>query len=399
MIQEPQISNGKHTRPTIIRTCQSPIFNIMSDLTITRIDVFQVDLPYAHGVYHLSAGRYYTSFDATIVRVTTNNSLEGWGESTPFGATYIAAHALGVRAGIAEIAPYLIGLDPRRVDRINDVMDSTLLGHEHAKTAIDVACWDVFGKSVGLPVCELLGGRTDVKLSMISSIGVCSPEEMRSRVAEYRSKGYKGHSIKIGGDPRKDAALITAALADKEDDELFLADANTGLTVETSLRLLQLLPPGLDFVLESPCATWREHLALRRRTSVPMMLDELITNSSSVIQMIADEAAEGVNLKISKAGGLTKARRQRDILLAAGLTIGVQDTVGSDIACAAIIHLSQTIPKRNFRCMLNTQDMVTLKTADIEHSFEDGFVTAPNVPGLGIKPRLDVLGEPVASYT
>lgn len=107
-------------------------------------------------MYRLSGGREYRSFDATIVRITTDDGLEGWGESTPFGSTYIASHALGVRSGIAEIAPNLIGLDPRRVDRINDVMDGALVGHEHAKTALDVACWDVFGKSVGLPVCELL---------------------------------------------------------------------------------------------------------------------------------------------------------------------------------------------------------------------------------------------------
>lgn len=370
----------------------------MSDLTIARIDVFQIDLPYAHGVYHLSAGRQYTSFDSTIVRITTNTGIEGWGESTPFGATYIASHALGVRAGIAEIAPHLIGLDPRRVDRINDAMDAALLGHEHAKTAVDIACWDVFGKSVGLPVCELLGGRTDLKLSMMSSIGVCSPADMRRRVADYRAKGYKGHSIKIGLDPKADAASIIAALSDKEDDEFFLADANTGLTVESALRMLQVLPHGLDFVLESPCATWREHLALRRRTNVPMIIDELATDAASIVQLIADDAAEGVNLKISKAGGLTKARRHRDILVAAGLTIAVQDTVGSDIAMAAIVHLSQTIPERNFRCMLNTQDMVTLKTADFEYTIENGLATAPTTPGLGIKPRLEVLGRPIASY-
>lgn len=131
----------------------------MGDYTISKIDVFRVHLPYTGGVYHLSGGRQYTGFDATIVRIITRNGLEGWGESTPFGSSYIAAHALGVAAGIAEIALHLIGLDPRRVDRINDAMDAALCGHEHAKTAIDIACWDLFGKSVGLPVCELLGGR------------------------------------------------------------------------------------------------------------------------------------------------------------------------------------------------------------------------------------------------
>ena len=101
-------------------------------MKIREIDVFQVDLPYAGGVYRLSGGREYRSFDATIVRVTADNGMEGWGESTPFGATYIAAHAMGVRAGIAEMAPHLIGLDPRRVDRVNDAMDRALAAFRYA---------------------------------------------------------------------------------------------------------------------------------------------------------------------------------------------------------------------------------------------------------------------------
>ncbi|EEU35026.1 uncharacterized protein NECHADRAFT_99852 [Fusarium vanettenii 77-13-4] len=116
----------------------------MSELKIAKIDVFQAELPYSGGVYRLSGGREYRSFDGTFVRITTNTGIEGWGESTPFGSTYIAAHALGVRAGIAEIAPWLIGLDPRRLDRINEAMDAALVGHEHAKTPIDIACWDIF---------------------------------------------------------------------------------------------------------------------------------------------------------------------------------------------------------------------------------------------------------------
>lgn len=371
----------------------------MLNLTIARIDVFQVDLPYSHGVYILSAGREYRNFDSTIVRITTSTGIEGWGESCPFGSTYVASHALGVRAGIELIAPAIIGLDPRRVDRINDAMDEALLGNEAAKAALDIACWDIFGKSVGLPVCELLGGRTKVQLPMISSIGVMGPGEMRRQVAEYRANGYKGHSLKIGQDPTTDAALIVAAMSDRQPDEFFLVDANCGLTVETALRTLKLLPKDLDFVLESPCATMREHMSLRRRTDVPMILDELATDAVSIIDAVARDAAEGIGLKISKAGGLTRGRRQRDICIAAGYTISVQDTVGSDISFAAIVHLAQTIPERYLRCILNTRDMVTLKTADCDYLVSDGRITAPTVPGLGIIPRLDVLGDPVASYS
>ncbi|KAL1851678.1 hypothetical protein Daus18300_012487 [Diaporthe australafricana] len=366
----------------------------MQDLKITKIDVYQVDLPYAGGVYHLSGGREYRSFDATIVRITTNTGIEGWGESTPFGSTYIAAHALGVRSGIAEIAPKLIGLDPRRVDRINDAMNAALLGHEHAKTPLDIACWDVFGKSVGLPVCELLGGRTDLRLPLIDSIHVGEPDDMRQRVAGFRAKGFLGHSIKVDGEPVSDAARLKAVLAEQKPGEFFLVDSNGGGTVETTLRTIRLLPPGLDFVWEAPCATWRETVSLRRRTDIPIIMDELVTSEASIVQMIADDV-----LTISKNGGLTQCRRIRDIALAAGLTISVQETAGSDIAFAAIVHMGQTVPGKFLRCVLDSRGMVTLKTADGDFEAHDGHVTAPKSPGLGITPRLDVLGEPVASYS
>jgi cis-L-3-hydroxyproline dehydratase len=358
----------------------------------------QVDLPYAGGTYRLSGSREHRSFDATIARIRTDTGLEGWGESTPFGATYIAAHAAGVRAGIAEIAPHLLGRDPRRVDRINDLMDEALVGHLHAKTPLDVACWDLLGKAVGMPVCELLGGRTEVRIPVISSIHAGDPEDMRQRVAEHRERGYIAHSVKIDDDPAPNAARIEASLADRRPGEFFIVDANGGMTVESALRTLRLVPAGLDFVLEAPCATWRECVALRRRTDVPIFWDELATDEASIAGLIADDAAEGIGLKISKNGGLTRGRRQRDMCIAAGLAVSVQETAGSDIAFAAIVHLGQSVPARFLRCVLESRDMVSVTTADGDFPVVDGRVVAPDAPGLGIEPRMDVLGAPIATY-
>lgn len=371
----------------------------MSIVKIARIDVYQVDLPYSGGVYHLSGGRTYKEFDGTIVKITTNTGIVGYGESTPFGATFIASHALGVRAGIAEIAPHLIGLDPRDVDRINDTMDAALVGHLHAKTAIDVACWDVFGKSVGLPVCKLLGGSTGANLSLMASLPVADAENTKKIVAEARAKGFTGYSVKIGENPVSDAARIAAALSEKQENEYFSIDANSSMTVETSLRLLRLLPASLDFILESPCATNRETESLRRRTNVAILCDELLSDERSAIEIVANDAAEAFNLKISKVGGLTRARRIRDIAVAVGYSIVTQDCCGSDIAFAAIVHLAQTIPERHLRPVLDTRAMHIPKTADVDYDNGAGLVQAPNAPGLGLRPRLDVLGDAVASYT
>ncbi|QHE68354.1 mandelate racemase/muconate lactonizing enzyme family protein [Rhodococcus sp. WAY2] len=373
-------------------------------MKISQIELFQVDLPYSGGVYLLSGGRSYTSFDASIVRISTDVGIQGWGESTPFGSTYIASHALGTRAGIAEIAPHLLGRDPRQLDRINDAMDEALVGHNHAKTALDVACWDVFGKSVGLPVAELLGGSTGVPMSMISSIYAGEPEEMRRRVADHRAKGYRGHSIKIGaldseGGPALDAERIAASLADKQPGEFFLVDANGGMLPETALRMLRMLPPNLDFVLEAPCATWRETISLRQRCPYPIIIDELAQQDDDIAFASAHDVADGIGLKISKAGGLTRGRRHRDICRAAGMTVSVQDTVGSSIAFAAIVQLGATVPPRTLRCVLNCEDMVTLQTARFDVLTEDGGILPPTAPGLGIEADEAVLGDPVAVWS
>jgi L-alanine-DL-glutamate epimerase-like enolase superfamily enzyme len=372
-------------------------------MKIARIDLYRAVLPYAGGCYRLSGGRTYESFRASIVRVTCDDGTEGWGESTPFGSTYIAAHSLGVEAGVSELAPALIGHDPRRTERVGDVMSSTLAGHNHAKTPLDVACWDIFGKAVQLPVCELLGGSTNTPMPMISSIPAGDPEEMRARVAEHRSKGYLAHSVKIGaedseGGPALDAERITASLADRRPGEFFVADANGGLAPEAALRMLQLLPHGLDFALEAPCATWRETMSLRRRCAYPIVIDELVQSDEDVALIAAEDVADGIGLKISKAGGLTPGRRHRDICRAAGLTVSVQDTVGSSIAFAAIAHLGATVPPGLLRGVLNTEDMVTVKTAALDIRYCDGGVLPGGSPGLGVTVDEDALGEPVMTW-
>ena len=372
-------------------------------MRIAKIELYKVDLPYSGGVYLLSGGRQYTSFDASIVRIVCDDGTEGWGESTPFGSTYIASHGQGTRAGIAEIAPVLLGRDPRQVDRINDAMDAALVGHNHAKTALDVACWDIFGKSVGLPVSELLGGGTGVPLPMISSIYAGEPEAMRRRVADHRAKGYLGHSIKVGaldseGGPALDAERIAACLADKRPGEFFVVDANGGLLTETALRMLRMLPDGLDFVIEAPCATLRETMSLRRRCPYPIMIDELAQLDEDVAFIVANDVADGIGLKISKAGGLTHGRRHRDICRAAGLTMSVQDTVGSAVAFAAIVHLGATVPTRLLRCVLNCDDMVTIRTAKFAAPVRDGGIVPPSLPGLGIEVDRGILGDPEAVW-
>lgn len=372
-------------------------------MKIAQINVYQVDLPVKGGVYRLSGGREYFSYDATVVQVTTECGRVGWGESTPFGTTYIAAHAGGTRAGIALLAPALLGRDPRQHDRNWEHMQATLKGHRDARAALDIACWDIAAQSAGLPLHAMLGGATAGPVPVISSIGGDTPEAMRAKVAAHRRQGFIGHSIKIGaterdGGPGLDAERIRACLADRQPGEWFLADANNGMTAEQVLRLFRLLPGDLDFVLEAPCASWRDTRSLRRRCPVPILLDELVQSEADLIQAIADDICDGVGLKVSKQGGITPMLRQRAIASAAGIVMSIQDTVGSEISFAAILHVAQSTPRHLLRCALDTREMVEGSTASFDAPLVNGGATAPDTPGLGVTPDLSKMGAPIATY-
>ncbi|QGX98819.1 mandelate racemase [Roseovarius faecimaris] len=372
-------------------------------MQIARIEVYQADLPVKGGVYRLSGGREYRSYDATFVKMTTACGLTGWGESTPFGATYVAAHAPGTRAGIAVLAPALLGHDPRHHDRNWERMQATLTGHRNARCALDVAMWDIAAQAAGQPLHGITGGATSGPVPLISSIGGDTPDAMRAKVAAHRAQGFMGHSIKIGaaeadGGPALDAERIAACLADRQPGEWYLADANNGLSPEHALRMLALLPAGLDVVLEAPCASWRETETVRARCPVPILLDELIQSEADLVHAIRHDLCDGVGLKLSKQGGITPMLRQRMLAASAGMVMSIQDTVGSEISFAAILHFAQSTPRPLLRCALDTRAMVDVSIAAFDAPVIGGGSTAPVTPGLGVTPDPSRLGDPVAEY-
>src|SRR5271165_6368238 len=158
-------------------------------MKIQRIRAYQVDLPLREGSYKWSGGKSVTVFDSTVVRIDTDEGTTGYGEVCPLGPFYLPAYANGVRAGIAELGPHLLGEDPRQLDRLNRRMDAALQGHPYVKSAIDMACWDILGKATGQPVCFLLGGRYGDDFVLYRAISQESPAVMAGRVAEHRASG------------------------------------------------------------------------------------------------------------------------------------------------------------------------------------------------------------------
>ena len=363
-------------------------------MKIARILAYRVELPLHETTYKWSGGKSVTVFDSTIVRVETDTGLIGHGEVCPLGPFYLPAYADGVRAGLRELAPHLIAEDPRQLVKLNRKMDAALKGHPYVKSGIDMACWDIFGQAADMPVCELLGGRYGDDFHLYRAISQQSPEEMAGKVAGYRAEGYRRFQLKVGGDPDVDIARIRAVAAKLQPGDRLVADANTGWVQHEAIRVVKAVG-DVDVYIEQPCLTYEECLAVRRQCPHPFVLDETIDDLNILLRAKADLAMDVVNLKISKLGGLTKIRQARDLCVSMGIAMTLEDSWGSDIATAAIAHLAHSTPPEFLFSSTDFNSYVTVSTADGAPQRVNGRMAASKSPGLGIQPKMDVLGKPV----
>ena len=363
-------------------------------MKIVRIFAHRVELPLVEGSYKWSGGKSVSVFDSTIVGVETDSGLVGYGEVCPLGPFYLPAYAEGVRCGIRELGPHLLGMDPRELGKLNMQMDAALKGHPYVKTGIDIACWDILGKATGLPVCVLMGGRYGERVRLYRAISQVAPDEMAKNVASYREQGYTRFQLKVGGDPDTDIERIRVARGVLLSTDRLVADANTGWTQHEAMRVVGAVR-DLDVYIEQPCLSYEECLAVRRNTSLPFVLDENIDGLDMLLRAKSDLAMDVVNLKISKLGGLTKAKQARDLCVSMGIAMTLEDSWGGDITTAAIAHLAHSTPEAYRFTSTDFNSYVTVSNGVGAPQRENGFMRASEAPGLGVTPRFDVIGPVV----
>ena len=367
-------------------------------MKITKISIFHVDLPLEHP-YWLSAGRLkFEVLDATLVKIETDEGLTGWGEGTPWGHTYVPAHGPGIRAGIATMTPFILGLDPRRLLDVERAMDLALPGHLYAKSPIDMACWDIAGQAAGLPIADLKGGGSRTPRPIASSVGAKTIADTRSVMERYRQRGYIAHSVKIGGDVAADIARIEDVEANRRPDEIILYDVNRGWTRQQALRVLS-ATEHLNIMVEQPGETLDDIAAIAGKHATPVSVDESLMTLQDAARIARDGVAEIFGIKLNRVGGLTKAARMRDIALAHGIDMFVMATGGSVLADAEALHLAATIPDANCHAVWACQDMLTIDIAGGRGPRNiNGHLHLPEAPGLGVHPDEDALGSAVAVY-
>ena len=363
-------------------------------MKISKISVFQVDLPLHEGSYNWSDGKSVQVFDSTVVRIETDEGITGHGEVCPLGPVYLPAYAEGARTGIQVLAPALIGQDPTQLSKLNRHMDATLKGHPYVKSALDMACWDILGQATGQPVCNLLGGRYGDDFLLYRAISQEAPEAMAGKVAGYRAEGYRKFQLKVGGDPETDIERIHAVSAELQRGDVLIADANTGWLMHQAARVVRAVK-DVDVYIEQPCETFEECYSIRKMTDHPFVLDESIDGLPILLRANSLQAMDVVNIKISKFGGLTKARQARDLCVSLGIAMTIEDSWGGDIITAAISHLAHSTPTELLFSSTDFNSYVTVSIADDAPQRNNGRLASSTQPGLGINPIMKSLGQVV----
>ena len=364
-------------------------------MKITEIAVYGYDLSYRYGNYIMSGNQVITHLPSTVVQISTDEGLDGWGEVCPLGPLYLASHGGGARAALEEILPGLIGVDPTNLNAIHLAMDSRLRGHNYAKSAVDVACWDLLGKSSGKDVATLLGGRLQEQFPLYKAVPLGDPAEMREYVLARKEEGIHRFQLKIGADPYEDAERVRHVVEVTDEKDYIVADANGGWRLQDAMIAARLLEPLHRVFFEEPCKTLEECLYVRQHTTLPMVLDEVITDVNTMLRAFNQGGMEAVNLKISKFAGLTGSKLVRDIADKLGLRVTIEDSWGGDLVTAAVSHLAASTKTDQVLTVSFMNDWTNEHIAGYEPRSHKGVGAAPSGVGLGIEVDVDLLGQAV----
>lgn len=367
-------------------------------MKIAAIEVYRYPLTYAHGEYVMSGGRAAQTQTSTLVCIRTDDGRQGWGESCTLGGTYLPAFAEGTREGIRAMAPGLIGLDPTQLGLVHRHMDSVLLGQNSAKSAIDIACWDLLGQAANLPISTLLGGITQESFPLYEAVPLSSPEAMVEFVRKREAAGIQRFQLKVGNDPWDDALRTRRVVEAAAPSAVIVADANGGWNVQSAIIAVREMA-GLNVFVEQPCRDTADCALVQKMSTLPLVMDESVVNAAELYRAKYDAGACSINIKLARVGGISGAVRMRDLAQDLGLTVCIEDVWGGDITSAAVAHVAATTRADALMHASFFNDWTLEHVAGYQPRSVRGRGTAPTAPGLGIEVQRQALGAPVFEVT
>ena len=356
-------------------------------LTIARIEIFPIRLP-LHEPFVIAYAEQH-DIPTVLVRITTKDGAVGWGEATPdpnvTGETYHSTVAVLEH----DLAPAVIGWDARDREGIVRAMDARVEAVPAAKAAIDIAVHDLVAKHAGLPLWALLGGRSKEHLTISRVVSIKSPDEMAPDAMRHVADGFETVKLKVGdaGNPRLDVARV-AAVREAIGPEIGIKiDVNQGWgTPGVAIPAIRAIMASAPDYIEQP-VDQHDIAALaevRRATGATIMADEAVHGVREMARVVELRAADLVNIKLMKTGGLLNAMRVNAIAEAAGIGAQIGTMVESSIASAAGLHFA--LAHANVKTVeMGGPLMIAGDIGNLRSCYDRNRITLPDAPGLGVE--------------
>ena len=369
-------------------------------MRIERITLYSVPIDVGMELTrYVSSQSVAPALDTLVVKIETDSGLIGWGEVCSAPPYYLPELSAGAREGIRHVAPVVLGRDPRQVLSILHDINTALRGHGNAKTALEMALWDLAAKTHDLPLVDLWGGRVAASLPVLAVVRIGTHEETLERFTAFRTEGYSRFQVKLGaGEPHEDIAIIRRVQEMALPHERIWYDPNRGWSVDDALRVISAVKE-LAPMIENPCESYEECRNVARRTGVPFMLDEVIDGPRRFLQAVQDEVMDVASLKTSAVGGIEATRTIMTLGKTLGVPMRIEDYYGSGILLACVTHLAHTLPRKwvfGLYDYLSNDLPLVLNPLKVNK----GELRLPDdcVPGLGVEVNESVLGTPVAIF-
>ena len=347
----------------------------------------------------ISALGQHTVSDYVIVRIGTDVGIDGVGEATVM-PRWSGETVWGAQAVIEHVlAPRLIGCDPADIAQIDQRMDQACAHNWFAKSALEMACWDIQGRAAGKPVYELLGGACrPLAITCRFSMGAYEPDRARRRARELIAEGFQTIKVKVGGEPERDIERVRIVREVIGPDRNIVIDANCGWDADTAIRCVNELEDCRISLVEQPTpdGDYEAIVCVRRAVRPPVMADDMCFDMAHARELIRNQGCDVISLYPGKNGGIRKSKEIAQFAARHGVACSIGSNLEWDIATAAMGHLVVACP--NMQVEKYPGDMLgpeyhEVRIANNPLEIKGPVVTLTDRPGLGIDVDWNLIRE------
>jgi L-alanine-DL-glutamate epimerase-like enolase superfamily enzyme len=365
-------------------------------MKIASIDIIALRVPLKKPYKLSKVYGTLTHTEPVVVKLTTDTGLVGYGECDPMIPFTEETPSTVVEILKSYIGPAVIGTPPDNIAALHERMESAVKGNYLAKAAVDLGCYDIFGKSLKVPVHQLLGGKLRESIPLMGSLGSDTPESNARETEALIAAGYASTMIKVGGDPSIDVRRVHAVREAAGPAFPLIVDANQGWDARTAVAFARAIEADDIALFEQPIAHWDiEGLAdIRKAVSIPLCADESLFTLQDAKRLIRQKAVDAFSIKVVKHGGIHKAREIMTLAEIYGVPCLMNSMIEEGISQAGSLQLGAS--SKGLLASGHAYFSPTRLEKDISNYsslLDRGTVAVTDAPGLGIEVFEEVVQE------